>query len=68
MAAAMQPTLVITKLYWVFRFLFKNFEGIYSYLVHLNKKAIPNSRGKNALAILKKREGSNRKGESKVEK
>ncbi|MDZ7604680.1 MAG: DUF169 domain-containing protein [Cyclobacteriaceae bacterium] len=41
----------------VLGFPFKNFEGIYNYLVHLNEKAIPKSRGKNALAMLRRKEG-----------
>lgn len=40
----------------VLGFPFKNLEGIYNYLIHLNGKAIPNSRGKNALTLLRKRE------------
>lgn len=40
----------------VLGFPFKNFEGIYTYLVHLSEKAIPNSRGKNALTLLRKKE------------
>jgi uncharacterized protein (DUF169 family) len=40
----------------VLGFPFKNLEGIYDYLMHLNEKAIPNSRSKNALTLLRKRE------------
>lgn len=40
----------------VLGFPFKDFEGIYNYLLHLKQKAIPNSRGKNALTLLRKRE------------
>lgn len=40
----------------VLGFPFKDFEGIYNYLLHLNEKAIPNSRGKNTLTLLRKRE------------
>lgn len=40
----------------VLGFPFKDFEGIYNYLMHLNEKAIPNSRSKNALTLLRKRE------------
>jgi len=40
----------------VLGFPFKNLEGIYNYLMHLNEKAIPNSRSKNALTLLRRRE------------
>jgi len=40
----------------VLGFPFKNLEEIYTYLLHLNEKAIPNSRGKNALTLLRKKE------------
>ena len=40
----------------VLGFPFKKFEGIYNYLIYLNKKAIPSSRGKNALTLLRKKE------------
>lgn len=40
----------------VLGFPFKDFGSIYNYLLHLNEKAIPNSRGKNALTLLRKRE------------
>ena len=40
----------------VLGFPFKDFQLIYDYLLHLNLKAIPNSRGKNALTILKKKD------------
>jgi uncharacterized protein (DUF169 family) len=40
----------------VLGFPFKDFEDIYNNLVILNKKAIPNSRSKNAFTLLKKKE------------
>lgn len=40
----------------VLGFPFKNFDAIVENLEYLNKKAIPNSRGKNALAMLKRKE------------
>lgn len=40
----------------VLGFPFKEFEGIYNYLLHLNQKAIPNSLSKNALTLLRKKE------------
>jgi uncharacterized protein (DUF169 family) len=40
----------------VLGFPFKDFQLIYDNLLHLNLKAIPNSRGKNALTILKKKD------------
>jgi uncharacterized protein (DUF169 family) len=40
----------------VLGFPFKDFQAIYNDLLHLNEKAIPNSRGKNALTMLKKKD------------
>ena len=40
----------------VLGFPFKDFNAIVQNLEFLNQKAIPNSRGKNALAILKRKE------------
>lgn len=40
----------------VLGFPFKDFHQIYDSLIHLNIKAIPNSRGKNAYTILRKRD------------
>ena len=40
----------------VLGFPFKDFQLIYDYLIHLNLKAIPNSRGKNAYTMLRKKD------------
>jgi uncharacterized protein (DUF169 family) len=52
----------------VLGFPFKNLEGIYNYLMHLNEKAIPNSRSKNALTLLRRREAEKISGNDPFQK